>query len=107
MDESSKSAYRHLGLTGYAAIQGISSGLKVGAIHIGSARHLNKSIKLINLLSEWLGKLMDANVNDFVDFNEKDFWAEHKTICEAYVGYNIETYKAVYEDSLSHCRGNS
>ena len=107
MHESVKSAYRHLGLTGYAGIQSISSGIKVGTLNLGTASHVNSSLKLIVSLSEWFGKLMSANVTDFREFNEEEFWGHHLSICEAYPGYNLEAYKDVFEDSVSHGRGNS
>ncbi|WOX05063.1 hypothetical protein [Microbulbifer pacificus] len=107
MDESIKSAYRHLGLTGYAAIQSISSSLKVGSFNLGTAGHANTSLKLIASLSEWFGSLMSANVSDFREFSEEEFWARHQSICESYPGYNLEVYKDLFEDSANHGRGNS
>ncbi|MFV8784464.1 hypothetical protein ACNKU7_18765, partial [Microbulbifer sp. SA54] len=107
MDKSIKCAYRHLGLTGYAAIQSISSSLKVGTVNLGTAGHVNASLKLIASLSEWFGTLMSANVSDFREFSEEEFWARHQSICKAYPGYNLEVYKDLFEDSVNHARGNS
>lgn len=99
MNESTKAAYRHLGLTGYALIQVISSSLTVGTLNIGSATRINRQIKFISALSEWLGKLMQANVDNFENFNEEDFWRQHRLICETYTEQNLEVYRALFEDS--------
>ncbi|WP_299948043.1 hypothetical protein [uncultured Microbulbifer sp.] len=107
MDESTKSAYRHLGLTGYAAIQSISSSLKVGTLNLGTAGHVNTSLKMIATLSEWLGSLMTANVSDFRDFNEEEFWGRHQSICKSYPGYSLDIYKDLFEDCVNHGRGDS
>lgn len=99
MDETSKAAYRHLGLTGYSAIQLIASSVKVGQLNIGSAKRINKSIQLIEALAEWLSKIMWANVNNFDGFDEEEFWDHHKTICQTYYEHNLDAYRALFEDS--------
>ena len=107
MEEEAKNAYRHLGLTGYTAIQSLSSDLKVGLINVRSADSQNSKIQTITALSKWFGKLMKANVHDFNNFDEEEFWSEHKDICEWYPGYNFEAFRELFEDSLNHLREES
>lgn len=99
MNESTKTAYRHLGLTGYALIQSITANLKIGTLNIGSAARINRKIELITSVSEWLGTLMRANVDNFLNFNEEEFWEQHRIICETYTEQNLEVYRAIFEDS--------
>jgi hypothetical protein len=98
MKESIKAAYRHLGLTGYPLIQVISSELTVGVLSIDLDR-INRQIKLIYVLSEWLGKLKQANVDNFENFDEDGFWEQHRLICEAYTELNLEIYRILFDDS--------
>ena len=106
MNEARKCAYRHLGLTGYTSIISLISLVKVGVVNLNSNKQ-NERIEVAVEASTWLESLMNANVEQFVNFNEDKFWNKHSELCQKYRGYGFEVCKEVFDDSYHHASKSS
>lgn len=106
MNEAKKSAYRHLGLTGYTSIVSLISSVKVGLVNFEGKR-LNKNIQVAIDVANWLEILMNENITNFEKFNEAEFWEKHSELCQRHQNYGIEVCKEVFEDSHNHASKSS
>ena len=106
MNEARKCAYRHLGLTGYTSVINLISPVKVSMVNFGNNNH-NKRIEVVIDISSWLELLMNGNVDNFINFNEDEFWNKHSELCQKHQGYGFEVCREVFDDSYNHASKSS